>query len=616
MKRTIPLLMMVLMVLGFASPALAAPGDLDTTFGNKGMVVTRFFDSDGSAQFSPGDDLAIQPDGKVVVAGGAFLARYNPTGTLDPSFDGDGKVVSDGISRDLAIQPDGKIVVVGQNSSRDSSGQIDFDFQVLRYNADGSPDATFSGDGRLTTPVGPANAFDSAHGVVVQPDSKIVVVGHSNGDIALVRYNSDGSLDTSFGTDGKLTTDIESGKDAASDIALQPEDDKIVIAGQSGHTTNEVGVTTDDDFVVARYNSDGSLDTSFDTDGKLTTTFGSGKDGASTLALQPDGKIVVAGSSQHATQANGNTINDFALARYNSDGSLDTSFGTDGKLTTAIGTDDDVATDLILQDDGKIVAAGRTATVMGDVSRQHNLALVRYNLDGSLDPLFDADGKVRGPVVNQQNVAAGLQASGKIFVSGTSPDQAQLLARYYGGDDATPPETTINSGPSGFVRGTSASFGFSSSELGSTFECRLDGATYNGCDSPKSFSALPDGPHTFRVRATDSNGNVDASPASRTWTVDTVSPQGTVLINGGATTTTSRTVTLRLSANDPSPASGVAHMRFRSENTTTWSSWQTYATSKAWTLSSGAGTKTVYAQYRDRAGNLSAPARDTIKYSP
>jgi uncharacterized delta-60 repeat protein len=488
MKRTISLLTVVLMVLGFASPALAAPGDLDTTFGNKGMVVTSFFDSDGSARFSPGDDLAIQPDGKVVVAGGTFLARYNPTGTLDPSFDGDGKVVGDGISKDLAIQPDGKIVVVGQNSSRDSSGQIDFDFQVLRYNADGSPDATFSGDGRLTTPVGPGNAFDSAHGVVVQPDSNIVVVGHSNGEIALVRYNSDGSLDTSF--------------------------------------------------------------------------------------------------------------------------------GTDGKLTTAIGTDDDVATDLILQDDGKIVAAGRTATVMGDVSRQHNLALVRYNPDGSLDPLFNADGRVRGPVINQQNVAAGLQASGKIFVSGTSPDQAQLLARYYGGDDATPPETTINSGPSGFARGTSASFDFSSSELGSTFECRLDGATYNGCVSPKSYSALPDGPHTFRVRATDSNGNVDPAPASRTWTVDTVSPQGTVLINGGATTTTSRTVTLRLSANDPSPASGVAHMRFRNENTTTWSSWQTYATSKSWTLSSGAGTKTVYVQYRDRAGNLSAPARDTIKYSP
>jgi hypothetical protein len=110
--------------------------------------------------------------------------------------------------------------------------------------------------------------------------------------------------------------------------------------------------------------------------------------------------------------------------------------------------------------------------------------------------------------------------------------------------------------------------------------------------------------------------NTDASPASRSWFVDTVVPTGRISINGGASSTTSRSVTLNLSASDPSPASGVAYMRFRNGGTTTWSSWVSYATSKSWTLTSGSGTKTVYVQYRDRAGNISSTASDTIRFSP
>ena len=113
----------------------------------------------------------------------------------------------------------------------------------------------------------------------------------------------------------------------------------------------------------------------------------------------------------------------------------------------------------------------------------------------------------------------------------------------------------------------------------------------------------------------DRQGAEDANPPSRSWFVDTVVPTGTISINGGASSTTSRSVTLKLSASDPSPASGVADMRFRNGGTTTWSSWEAYSTSKSWTLTSGAGTKTVYVQYRDRAGNISATASDTIRYS-
>jgi hypothetical protein len=180
------------------------------------------------------------------------------------------------------------------------------------------------------------------------------------------------------------------------------------------------------------------------------------------------------------------------------------------------------------------------------------------------------------------------------------------------------PETTIVSGPSegSYVRSTSASFSFSSSEVGSTFQCSRDGSAFSACTSPKSYSSLSQGKHTFEVRAVNSTGKPDPSPASRSWIVDTAVPRGTVSINGGAASTRSQSVTLSLSASDPSPASGVVSVRFRNENTTTWSEWLPYSSSAPWQLSNGAGTKTVYAQFQDRAGNVSATASDKIKFSP
>jgi hypothetical protein len=182
--------------------------------------------------------------------------------------------------------------------------------------------------------------------------------------------------------------------------------------------------------------------------------------------------------------------------------------------------------------------------------------------------------------------------------------------------DATPPDTTIDSGPSEYVKSTSASFSFSSSEADSTFKCRLDGSIFATCTSPQSYSSLSQGSHTFRVKAIDKASNVDASPVSRSWFVDTIVPTGTISINGGASSTSSRSVTLKLSASDSSPASGVSSMRFRNGGTTTWSSWSSYSTSKSWTLTAGGGTKTVYVQYRDRARNVSATVSATINYRP
>lgn len=182
--------------------------------------------------------------------------------------------------------------------------------------------------------------------------------------------------------------------------------------------------------------------------------------------------------------------------------------------------------------------------------------------------------------------------------------------------DSLPPNTTITSGPASFTRSTAASLAFVSSESDSTFQCSLDNAAFAACSSAESYSGLANGLHTFRVRATDVAGNVDLTPAARSWRVDTQKPSGSVLINNGRASTTSRTVTLKLAATDPAPASGVSHMRLKNNGSATWSRWFAYSTSKTWALSAGAGKKTVYVQYKDRAANVSAASSDSISYRP
>ena len=255
----------------------------------------------------------------------------------------------------LILQPDGKLVAAGW-SYNGSNG----DFALARYESNGSLDLSFGTGGKVTTPFGSDQSC--ARSLILQPDGKLVAAGYSDDDFALARYNSDGSLDLSFGTGGKVTTHFSIYADGTESLILQP-DGKLVAAGHSNR-----------DFALARYNSDGSLDLSFGTGGKVITSFGSDQSRARSLILQPDGKLVAAGSS-------GNISNyDFALARYNSNGSLDLSFGTGGKVITPIGSSTDYAHSLILQPDGKLVAAGSS-----DNGSNDDFALARYNSNGSLD---------------------------------------------------------------------------------------------------------------------------------------------------------------------------------------------------------------------------------------
>ncbi len=415
--------------LAFPILILAAQGDLDLSFGNGGKVVTPI-----GSSYDFANSVAMQSDGKIVAAGSSTngansdfaVVRYNSNGSLDTSFNGTGKVVtpigsSGGAAYSVTIQSDGKIVAAGY-----ASNGVDGDLAVVRYNSNGSLDTSFNGTGKVVTQVSSASG-DAAYSVTIQADGKIVAAGSSyNGtdnDFVVIRYNTNGTLDTSFSSTGKVITQVGVGDAVANSVGIQ-SDGKIVAAGYC------VSEANGGDFAVVRYNTDGSLDTSFNGSGKVVTSLSNSSDYASSVAIQPDGKIVVAGRSSTSTGG------DFAVVRYNNDGTLDTSFSGTGKVATSIGSNsNDYAASVGIQSDGKIVAAG------GSNSGNFDFAVVRYNTDGTLDTSFSATGMVvtsispRGDRAN----SVAIQPDGKIVAAGQSnngSDHDFALVRYLGTSNA------------------------------------------------------------------------------------------------------------------------------------------------------------------------------------
>src|SRR5262245_44604023 len=342
---------LALLVLTIAlAPALTygqTNSTLDPTLGTSGKAVTDF------GMPAAARTVAVQGDGKILAAGvtalngvtGFAAARYNSDGTLDTSFGAGGSVTTafdfpgnfDRVFT-VVVQPDGKFVAVGSTVMNPFAN-----FALARFNANGRLDATFGTGGIVTTGFGVSAEATSA---VVQADGKIVAAGYANLDggesFALARYNSNGTLDTTFGTGGKVGTAFDSGGFSyaqAFSVALQP-DGRIVAAGYT-----EIGACLFNgleqpcfELALARYNSNGTLDPIFGTGGRVTTHFAAPNDQADSVAVQPDGRIVVAGAAGRFT----NRGFDFALARYNSNGTLDTSFGASGKVTTDFAGADDV----------------------------------------------------------------------------------------------------------------------------------------------------------------------------------------------------------------------------------------------------------------------------------
>ena len=404
----------IVLPMALAVPAGAAGGDLDPTFGNGGLVTTNFTNREDIAL-----PVALQADGKIVAAGtSAFeefaLARYNHDGSLDTSFGDGGKVTTDlGPDEDLVngmvIQPDGSIVVAG------TSGFAEF--ALARYLTDGTLDASFGDGGTVTTDLTPRG--DIAWGLVIQADGKILAAGEagccgSRTRFALARYDTDGSLDTSFGDGGTVTTDFSPYPDEGLAVALQADGKVVMVGGAGFGGPNER-------FALARYDTDGSLDPSFGGDGKLTTDFSPYADVPFAVAIRADGHIVVVGGARL-----GRPNPRWALARYETDGSPDETFDGDGKLTTDFTRGDDDAYSLAFQADGKIVVAGQAG------SRNTKFALARYETDGSLDPTFGGDGKLTTDLTRGYDSVyqVVIQADGRIVAGGTAGFSRFALARY------------------------------------------------------------------------------------------------------------------------------------------------------------------------------------------
>jgi uncharacterized delta-60 repeat protein len=382
-------------------------GLLDTTYDDDGIKTQDVAEREAYAQ-----DVVIQPDGKSVVVGyssdgdsrqAAAIARYNSDGTPDTTFGELGKLLPfvsalTSEASAVAIQPDGKIVVAGSASTNDNS-----DFMVLRLLENGTLDDSFDGDGIAMTQIG--TSTDVAYDVTLQPNGRIVAVGSShNGtdtDFAAVRYHTNGSLDMSFDGDGKATTAIASGDDDAASVAIQP-DGKIILAG--------TGTFTGPRFAMIRYNTNGTLDNSFGSFGRVATEVGVVSRGFG-MALQPDGKIVVGGVA-----AVSQTEIDMALLRYLTNGFPDNSFSGDGQVTTAIGLASEFGHAVALQPDGKILLAGFAA-----IGADNEFAIVRYLTNGTPDPDYGINGKAvhdisTGPSDVSHGIA--LDARGRAVVVG------------------------------------------------------------------------------------------------------------------------------------------------------------------------------------------------------
>jgi uncharacterized delta-60 repeat protein len=327
----------------FALIRLENNGSMDLSFGQDGIVKTEV----GTAATMT--SLIIQPDEKIIGVGyakingshhGFVLVRYNSNGSLDGSFGINGIVKSiigntEAIGRSAAIQADGKILVTGE------AGGWPSDFETIRYNPDGTPDNSFGIGGVVITDLG--NGLDLPKDIAIQNDNKIIVVGHVEPDMGIVRYNPNGTLDSLFGTGGKVITEL--GLTSEHSAVLVSEDNKIITVG---HYSNGGSYR----LAITCYNPDGTLDSLFG-DGGITIVHSGYSDYASEVLLQQNDHMVVSGTSYVGA------FSYFELVCFNEFGIVDSTFGDDGIVHTTF-NQYDRCNGMAVQEDGKIVAAGYT----------------------------------------------------------------------------------------------------------------------------------------------------------------------------------------------------------------------------------------------------------------
>jgi uncharacterized delta-60 repeat protein len=514
-RRPLAALTVATLALAFIQlPASAtiSEGSLDPSFASTGQVSTPV----GTNTTDRASSVAIQKDGKIVVAGLAHIGtrneiavvRYLDNGTLDPNFGSGGKVTtligSGALANAVAIQPDGKIVVAGTASGVESS------IALVRYNANGSRDTTFSGDGITTAYITPGQA-SVATGVAIQKDGKIVVIGNTTVGprMGVLRFSTAGSLDSTFGSGGRDVPNVESGAGVANAVILQ-SDGKIDIAGGSPNG-----------LLAVRLNSNGSPDTGFSGDGAATVqpqTTGV----AYAVALQSNGSITIAGSSSNGTKSN------FAVARFTSNGTPDPGLSGPGWVITVMGAGNDVARGVNIQPDGKIVVSGTTSDGTHDsfgIARYLTGGALDNNFSGDGKATTQITSNVDNIAVGQAMAANGKPVVvgyvrnatddfgvARFIGDATAPTAGVVtgLVRYQT-DTAFSFGWTASDDNTGIGRfDLIRSFANYNSSTFSSFRTIFSGAP----GAPASFSLSPGYTYCFQVRGVDKAGNVGPFGAS------------------------------------------------------------------------------------------------------
>ncbi len=425
-------IIVILFLSGISYRIFAQAGTLDPTFSGDGIVTYNFGGIDVAQA------MAVDDDGNIFVAGygvpGASpykdfaVAKFTSAGDLDPVFGGDGVVTTDfGAGYDdfayaIAIQPDGKILVAG--STYDGEGNK---MCIVRYRGDGSLDGVFGDAGKLIIDFGGPD--DAVRAISVLEDDNIIAGGYRMEEVtatmykrnfAAVKCNGIGILDNGFDFDGKVATPFSSDRHATAFAMGIQTDGKIVLAGYS-----YVGITANYQIALTRYNGDGSLDLTFDSDGMVLVSTGFALGEAFALQIQSDNKIVVAGEQYIGFDT------DFMMMRFNEDGTLDNTFGTAGLYhSTYGGTEPEALNALTILWDGRLVAAGYRGNGSG-----MQTVLIRCNANGTPDPTFGTDGMVSSDLSDEADGATAIliQSDGKMLVCGyfdRGPDNDFFVARY------------------------------------------------------------------------------------------------------------------------------------------------------------------------------------------
>ena len=403
----------VILLTWFISLSLYAqhPGDLDPTFDHDGINITPIGTSNAF-----GRSMVIQPDGKTIVACIAnngtdsdfAITRFTTDGDLDTSLDGDGIVMTDfdgksDIAEAIALDEFNRIIVGGYIDSGDGFG-----FAVARYLSDGTLDETFGDSGLVTKMIGVTGFCKS---LAVQQDNKIVLGGYVldpvslTNEFMLMRFNTNGTLDSTFHGNGIVQTNMGIGAAVANAILIQP-DKKIVLAGQVLNDATlrwQIG--------IARYNEDGSTDDTWDQDGLVFTGLDQADFTINAVVMDANKKIIVGG---YFGTAPSNNL--FAVARYHLNGQLDETFGDEGILLGSYGAQNNQVNTIVIQPDEQILIAGSSLQGNRDL-----FAIARLDPDGAFDETFGDEGVVR-PVIEQNDGINGmaLQQDGKLVVAGES----------------------------------------------------------------------------------------------------------------------------------------------------------------------------------------------------